>query len=82
MESLLHVGLKIAQSLNLHLLGPETPETPTAGIIRRELGRRIWLCLYIAERWVLHLSVHFLFALASSSPCGAQRRHAALKRIR
>ncbi|KAL8278197.1 hypothetical protein RQP46_009370 [Phenoliferia psychrophenolica] len=48
-ESLLHMGLKIAQSLNLHLLGPETPNTPTAGVIRRELGRRIWTCLFIAE---------------------------------
>ncbi|KAK4702336.1 hypothetical protein P7C70_g3889, partial [Phenoliferia sp. Uapishka_3] len=48
-ESLLHMGLKIAQSLHLHLLGPETKDSPTDGLIKRELGRRAWMCLYIAE---------------------------------
>ncbi|KAM0747994.1 hypothetical protein T439DRAFT_328652 [Meredithblackwellia eburnea MCA 4105] len=47
--SLLHMGLKIGQSLSLHLLGPETPDSPTAGLIKRELGRRAWVLLRIAE---------------------------------
>jgi hypothetical protein len=58
-ETLLHVGLRIAQILNLHLLGVERVEDgrTRTGLIRRELGRRIWLILRMAEGWVVQPSL-------------------------
>ncbi|KAL7421260.1 hypothetical protein Q5752_004145 [Cryptotrichosporon argae] len=50
-ETLLHVGIRIAQTLRLHILGPERLDNGRAapGLIRRELGRRIWLILRMSE---------------------------------
>lgn len=50
-ESLLHVGLRIAQLLKLHLLGPEPEDTNNLppGLINREMGRRLWLLLRLGE---------------------------------
>ncbi|WOO86077.1 uncharacterized protein LOC62_07G009566 [Vanrija pseudolonga] len=50
-EMLLHVGLRIAQMLRLHLLTPEPEDKTdlTPGLIYREQGRRIWLHLRLGE---------------------------------
>ncbi|TXT04387.1 hypothetical protein VHUM_04154 [Vanrija humicola] len=50
-EMLLHVGLRIAQMLRLHLLTPEPEDLTdlTPGLIYRETGRRIWLHLRLGE---------------------------------
>lgn len=50
-ESLLHVGLRLAQLLQLHLLGPEPEDDSNLppGLINREVGRRVWLLLRLGE---------------------------------
>lgn len=50
-ESLLHVGLRLAQLLKLHLLGPEPDDNSNLppGLIQREVGRRVWLLLRLGE---------------------------------
>lgn len=50
-ESLLHVGLRVAQLLKLHLLGPEPEDHRNlpSGLIQREIGRHVWLLLRLAE---------------------------------
>ncbi|SGY16808.1 BQ5605_C012g06998 [Microbotryum silenes-dioicae] len=44
--SLMHCALGLAQNLKFHLL---TAEEPRPGLINRELSRRMWKCLIIAE---------------------------------
>lgn len=48
-ESLLHCARGLCQTLKIHLLASETPESAKSGLINRELGRRIWACLRVAE---------------------------------
>lgn len=47
-SSLLHIGVKIAQSLQLHNIPPEREEAGE-GRVNREIGRRIWACLYVGD---------------------------------
>ncbi|OCF32461.1 hypothetical protein I316_05887 [Kwoniella heveanensis BCC8398] len=42
-------GLKLAKELGFHNLVADTPASNGQGSIRRELGRRIWACLTVAE---------------------------------
>ncbi|SCV67752.1 BQ2448_5363 [Microbotryum intermedium] len=44
--SLMHCALGLAQNLKFHLL---TTEEPRPGLINREMSRRMWKCLIIAE---------------------------------
>lgn len=50
-ESLLHVGLRLAQLLKLHLLTEEPADHDhlPPGLIQREVGRRVWLLLRLGE---------------------------------
>lgn len=50
-ESLLHVGLRLAQILKLHLLHEEPTDHDNlpSGLIQREVGRRLWLMLRLGE---------------------------------
>ncbi|BEJ11878.1 hypothetical protein CspHIS471_0203380 [Cutaneotrichosporon sp. HIS471] len=50
-ESLLHVGLRLAQLLKLHLLTAEPADHGhlPRGLIQREVGRRVWLLLRLGE---------------------------------
>ncbi|KLT41693.1 hypothetical protein CC85DRAFT_108549 [Cutaneotrichosporon oleaginosum] len=50
-ESLLHVGLRLAQLLKLHLLTAEPADHDhlPRGLIQREVGRRVWLLLRLGE---------------------------------
>lgn len=49
LTNLLHIGIKLAVSLGYDKLLPETPTSPNAGRVQRELGRRMWACLYVGE---------------------------------
>jgi hypothetical protein len=49
MDALLHSALKVAQKLDLHMLGPDQ-QLDAKDRLRRELGRRVWSCLIIPER--------------------------------
>ncbi|ORY25044.1 hypothetical protein BCR39DRAFT_545047 [Naematelia encephala] len=49
MTMLLHTGLGLARELNFHALTADTPTSDGRGSITRELGRRIWACLRVAE---------------------------------
>ncbi|GAA6012662.1 hypothetical protein JCM10207_009073 [Rhodosporidiobolus poonsookiae] len=48
--SLLHLGLRIAQTLGLHVLVAEPEnEIPAPGLIKREIGRAIWGALSLGD---------------------------------
>lgn len=64
-DHLMYAGLRTAQMLNLHLLGPE-PESPPPGVIQREVGRRLWLLLQRFEMYV--------FAFSGTSSLSADKR--------
>lgn len=48
-SALLSCALTQAQTLKIHLLGPEPEDSPPEGLIEREVARRIWSCLIIGE---------------------------------
>ncbi|WVQ92981.1 hypothetical protein IAU59_000044 [Kwoniella sp. CBS 9459] len=49
MTTLLHTALKLSRELGFHNLVADTPDSTGHGSVRRELGRRIWACLAVAE---------------------------------